>query len=153
MSDNGNFQITGLQEVIAEIQNTANESTKRKDIAAILRRNAAPARTAIRNEAPVASQELKGRNGKRFPVGNLRKSIGIKTIKNAKQVGHVAIAVGPRKGNKQKYDGFYGFFYVYGTANRAADDFIGRGFNKVRQSVETLSTDSLAKHITKKFNK
>ena len=150
----GKFEIKGLENVMREIQQVKDDKIKRKQVLALMRRQAAPVRTAIKNETPTADSVIIGRGGKEYPVGNLKKSIGIKTLKKGRKYGatHIGVAVGPRKGGKKKNDGFYGFFLQYGTAYTEPNDFIKRGSDKVMPQVATETTEQLKKYIIKKYN-
>lgn len=77
--------------------------------------------TAAKRRAPEASRsanEWWGRRKKNTPSirvqkGTLKKSIGVVKVKASSDFP--TIMIGPRKGRKQKYNGWFGIFPEYGT--------------------------------------
>lgn len=106
---------------IRRILNGLPEQFSYKIIIAIERKAARHLVTAAKRRAPVASRsanEWWGRRKKNTPAirvqkGTLKKSIGVVKVRASKDFP--TIMIGPRKGRKYKYNGWFGIFPEYGT--------------------------------------
>jgi hypothetical protein len=98
------------------------------------------------------------------PRGNLRSSITTSANKDRSR-GQVGARVHPGKGKGRKYDGFYGWWHVYGWTPFVKDgkrkhgkrikpnDFIWKGGKAAIPVTATGMSDELEKYITRKLRR
>lgn len=147
--DDANFQ-----KFIRHVKKIKDTNKKKTEIRKIINRQMKPIVPAVKSKTPVRDNDLlrpvntiedasiskirrtgSGNNTKGYQRGNLRRSIGLKTLrKHSRNKDIVAVSVTPRKGKRYEgKEGFYGWWRVYGwrpwgTAKRhPKDDFIAKG--------------------------
>lgn len=161
LKSNLNFKIEGIKDVEDRIKKLGTIREKRAKILMILRRQMKPIEAGVRQNTPESDRDhtRKDRNGNiiTIPKGNLKKSIGIKTSKNKT---NPTVMVGPRAGRKAKYDGFYGWWHIYGWSpwrgpRIEANDFIWDGAAPLMDATESRMSDELTRYIERqiKLNK
>tara|TARA_R110000868_G_scaffold108761_4_gene296613 strand:- start:4113 stop:4610 length:498 start_codon:yes stop_codon:yes gene_type:complete len=149
------FAIEGMDELIRKIK-ALPDRTKRLEVLKILRRQMNPIKKAVRDNTPIAtrssSRSVKSVGGQpkryKYEPENLKKSIGIFTGKSRLMP---AVYVGPAMGAKRKYDGYYGFFVIYGTKFMKGDDFVRKAAAPLIQNVTKVMTTDLKKYIDKRI--
>jgi hypothetical protein len=151
--------IEGMDEVIREFKKIDNDALKRREILKLLRRQAKPLLKAVTAAAPIIESGLTKTRKKAgggvatYEPGNLKKAMAIKTspLKN-----YPNVLVGFRQGVKAKYDGYYGFFVVYGYAGKhrvAPNDFIWRAGKPLLPEINTKGSLEMRKYILKMIEK
>jgi len=150
------IQLQGFDEFLSKVKHLPDK-TKGSVMAGIIRKNLQPVSAAIKAAAPIRSTGSKstrirkrkdGSISTMSDVGNLKKSIGIKTFNNRKGVAGYA---GIQK--RGKVDGWYGIFPERGTKYQAAKPFIKPAAAKtVPQAAENLANDT-AEYLVKNAKK
>lgn len=147
--------IEGMDKVINMIR-TLPDRTKRLEILKILRRQVEPIKEAVKKNTPVYDYTVKRRvkgasTVYEYKPGNLKESI---SIFSGKSRNFPTVYVGPAMGVKKKYDGYYGFFVIYGTKNGIeGNDFVRKGASNVLPSVTNEATQKLKKYIEGKIKR
>jgi hypothetical protein len=152
-------KIEGMDEVIREFKKIESDVIKRREILKLLRRQAKPLLKAVIKEAPAEKRGLtvtrttKGGETSEYEPGNLKKAMAIKTspLKN-----YPNVLVGFKQGDRAKYDGYYGFFVVYGYAGKhkvAPNDFIWRAGKPLIPELNTKGSVEMKKYIEKMIKK
>lgn len=124
---NSNFRMEGWDEFIKAVQQIPNQM-KPKAMRGIIAKNMRPVANAIKNNTPVRKSssyqgtiKRKRKDGSisvESEVGNLKKSIGVRTFgKGGEITGYAGI-------QKRRNDGYYGFFVERGTKNMGKNPFI-----------------------------
>ena len=139
--------IEGLEGVINEIKLLADDRMKRREIIKILKRQVKPIFAAVRANAPIADKPIKGRDGKVYEPQNLKKSFAIWA---SPQKQYVNVLIGPKKGYRAKYDGFYAFFVEEGAGNIPATNFIRNASDPYMESISITMSKELERYIYKK---
>ena len=149
------FEIEGMQELTAKIK-ALPDRTKRLEVLKILRRQMNPIKKAVKDATPVAtrasSRSVKSVGGEKktykYEPENLKKSIGIFT---GKSKYFPAVYVGPAMGVKKRYDGYYGFFVIYGTKFIKGTDYVRKTAAPLLPNVTKVMTSDLKKYIDKRI--
>ena len=152
-------RIEGIESVANEIKDISDDKIKRREILKILRRQAKPMLRAVKAATPIAPKVVND-NGDTYPIGNLKKSMRIKTgiSKN-----YPAVLVGPKFGKTKKKDdaggsfmssindGYYSFFIQYGTIHQAPNDFIWKAASPLMNNTYNTMSAETKKYIEKKI--
>lgn len=155
MSQSAHIKIEGLEGVIREIKTLADDKVKRKEMLKILRRQMKPIHAAVQSRANEqrAEHPIKVR-GVTYDPGNLAKSIKLFT---GRKKTDASIYVGPadgHRGRKPKFDGFYGWWIIYGSAKHSPpDDFIWKAAAPLMESVNTTMSRETERYIERKIKK
>lgn len=133
MSDRVLFEVTGFREFQEKLKSLGNDKDKRREMIAVLRREAKDTVIAAKAEAPVggraARSNIKTRRVTYMP-GNLRNSIGVITAKRAE---NPTVVVGPRAlRTKQKNQSNYKVDGWYGHIVEGGHNIYRRGFKRKR---------------------
>jgi HK97 gp10 family phage protein len=139
--------IEGLEGVIAEIKLLTDDRMKRREIIKILKRQVKPILEAVKANTPIADKPIMGRDGKVYEPENLKKSFAIWASPHKQ---YVNVLIGPKKGYRAKYDGFYAFFVEEGAGNIPATHFIRNASEPFMASVSTTMSAELERYIYKK---
>ena len=99
-------EIKGFDELVRKIK-TLPDKAKKREVLKILRKSAQTTVKVARQEAPKSDRPHVLKGGKKILPGNLRRSIGAKVARRAK---NPMIVVRPRSTGKN--DGFYGRLFV-----------------------------------------
>lgn len=137
------IQIDGVEELRRAIIGISDDKLKRRELLKILRRQAKPLLNAIRMEAPVAKEPIKIK-GETYLPQNLKKSFAIQTGKSKK---YPNVFVGPRRGKKHKYDGWYAHFLLYGTDKIKGNDFVKTGADRTMPSITQTASEEVKKYV------
>lgn len=144
------FEIEGMEELRQKILELPDR-TKRLEVLKILRREMADIRTAVRNATPISPRNAKNQMGV-IPSGNLKKSIAIITGKSRLQP---SVFVGPRVKSKDRYNGFYASFLVYGTGtsekNKKHYDYIRKAAAPYLNRTSEAAANKIAQYIDKRI--
>ena len=141
------IELQGFDKFIETVKQLPDK-TKGTVMAGIMRKNLTPVSSAIKALAPVRAQRFSksarirkrkdGSVSRISEVGNLKKSIGIKTFNTRKGVTAYA---GIQK--KSTADGWYGNFVERGTKYQAPNPFIKRAASyTVPQATKSLEQDT-----------
>lgn len=147
-----NYDIKGISQVVAEIKKL-DDKLKRRELLKILRRQSKPVLRAIKQNTPVYDYDVirtRKSDGKQFTYepGNLKKSMAIKTGKSKTKP---TVMIGPRQGERAKYDGYYAFFIQYGTFNQSPNDFIAKAAEPLIGTVATSASAETKRYLEKKI--
>jgi HK97 gp10 family phage protein len=125
-------ELEGFEDWIFKVK-SMSDKMKVKVMKDIIKKNMEPIKFAIKANTPIRkSSHFQGtikrkRKGgaisSESEVGNLYKSIGIRTFSRGTEVTAYA---GIQKGRGEKFDGWYGFFIERGTKHMAKNPFIAR---------------------------
>ena len=151
------IQLQGFDKFIEQV-NKLPDTVKGSVMAGIMRKNLTPVANAIKAKAPVRDKRFskstrirKRKDGSvstSSEVGNLKRSIGIKTFNTKK--GVTAYAGIQKRG---KVDGWYGSMVERGTKYQAAQPFIAPAaastVPSATKSLEQDTTDYIIKNARK----
>lgn len=146
------FRLTGVQGVVTEIKLLSDDKVKRREILKILRRQCKPVLNALKQNTPIAQNNITVRNVTYSP-GNLKKAMAIKTSPSKM---YPNVLVGPRYGKGAKrYDGFYAWWIEYANGTHESNptggkNFIQRTWAQKKDSLHNETSAELKKYIDKK---
>lgn len=130
------FKIEGIEAVSNEIKSLGKDKMKRREILKILRRQADPIKSKMKQNAPESDNVIIVRGDVYYP-GNLKKAIAIKTSRSKK---YPNVLIGPRygKGAKKNTMGFM----------RGGLSLQTEHINQTQRAAKILFKKHLAKLIT-----
>ena len=144
--NSGQITIEGIDELSRHIKNLPSDKVKRKELLKALRRQAKPLLEAVKEKAPVANNPITVK-GVTYQAGNLQKSFNIKAGRSKTMPN---VVVGPRRGKKNKYDGWYAHFLLYGTDHIQGKDFVKEAADEKLPIISVTASKELLKYIVKK---
>lgn len=148
------IQIDGFRDLQRKLERLGQTAPVRRALIPVLKSVARPTLAAAKQGAPIGTRVHHRYSGGSIAAtyypGNLRKSLGILTVKDRK---NAAIIVAIRAGKKRKYDGYYGAFVEEGTVNMPAQPFMGPAFRKTKGKVTKDGERRAAIVIQKQINK
>jgi hypothetical protein len=146
------FDIQGIEGVTNEIKSLSDDKLKRREILKVLRRQVKPILEALKQNTPIAQNDITVRNVTYSP-GNLKKAMAIKTSPSKK---YPNVLIGPRYGRGgKKYDGFYAWWIEYANGTHennptGGKNFIQKTLVQKGESVTKVASEQLKKYIDKK---
>ena len=146
------FDIQGIEGVTNEIKSLSDDKLKRREILKVLRRQVKPILEALKQNTPIAQNDITVRNVTYSP-GNLKKAMAIKTSPSKK---YPNVLIGPRYGRGgKKYDGFYAWWIEYANGTHESNptggkNFIQKTLVQKGESVTKVASEQLKKYIDKK---
>lgn len=146
-------QIEGFDKLERKIKSLSNDKVKRKEVLKILGQVANSTVSVARAEAPKSKKphSISGKNRatRVFQPGNLKKSIGKRVMRRARNPMLVV-----RARSTKKYDGFYGRqFVIKGTKKQKANPFMARAYQKTKGGVTRESEQKMARYIQKQIDR
>lgn len=130
------IDIEGFTDLQRQLERLGDTTQVRRATLPVLKSAARPTLAAAKQLAPVGTRIRNRYSGGKVAAtlypGNLRKSLGILTVKDRK---NAAVIVAPRAGKKRKYDGYYAHMVEGGTTNMPAQPFMGPAFRKTKGKV------------------
>tara|TARA_R110001592_G_scaffold68626_1_gene210246 strand:+ start:5035 stop:5499 length:465 start_codon:yes stop_codon:yes gene_type:complete len=148
------IEIEGFEKLQKSIERAAETGQARRLLIPVLKSAARPTLAAAKQLAPVGtrirSRTSGGKKVATYYPGNLRKSLGILTVKDK---ANASIIVAIRSGSRRKYDGYYGHMVEHGTVNSPAQPFMGPAFNKTKGMVSKKAERGTLKVIQRQLNK
>lgn len=146
-------EIKGFEELEKKLKTLGNDKIKNREVLKILGQVANTTVKAAKSLAPVSrkAHSISGKNRgyKLFKPGNLKKSIGKKTLRRARNPMLVV-----RANSRKAADGFYGRqFVIRGTVNQKANPFTEKAYQQTKGKVSRESEEKVAKYIQKQINK
>lgn len=146
-------QIDGFRELQRKLEKLGETRQTRRLLIPVLKSAARPTLKAAKREAPVSqAPHHRYSNGKivaTYEPGNLRKSLGVITVKDRK---NASIIVAPRAGAKRKFDGYYAHMVHEGTVNQPANPFMERAFAQTKGQVSNDAARRTAKVVQRQIN-
>lgn len=145
-------EIEGFAELERKLKGLPDK-VKKREVLKILGQVANSTVSAARSEAPISKKKHsisgKTRAYRLFMPGNLKKSIGKKVLRNAKNPMLVV-----RANSGKTYDGFYGRQMVLrGTKFQKANPFMDRAFSQTEGKVSVEGEAKVAKYIQQQIDR
>jgi len=174
--------------LVRHIKHITETQVKRREILKIMKRQMKPIEKGVKNKTPVrrtsknklfslvdksshvgvniqSQYNLNKKNmgsrssittrKRKAPRGNLKRSIMTSANKDKKNVG---VRVHPMKGKRKRYDGYYGWWLVYGWNPFGGDriegnDFLWKGAVSNIPTTANGMSNELEKYITRKLKR
>lgn len=147
-------QIEGFKDLQQMLAKVGDTRTLRRLTIPVLKAAARPTLAAAKSMAPVGTRfrtrRSAGKPAATYAPGNLKRSLGILTVKDRK---NAAIVVAVRAGKNRKNDGYYGHMVEGGTVNMPAQPFMGPAFRKTRGQVSKSAERKVERVIQTQIHK